>query len=194
MLRAFRCPLLRSPGNSLEELVGRMLWDISFYELLAVEYSWVFASSGNTSVWHVTRFLLLLLLKLIAFEGSWDYYWCFEWAGVKVGFTLASGRWFEDLGPGDIYANRKNAFFFSSGQVLKDYTSFVDCKWKNKRTDIGLGGKEKKEERVPSLRQTDKGRVVSLPTALWSTCGMGNSECLYNWSNEWIVAFNSTGS
>lgn len=54
----------------------------------------------------------------------------------------------------------------------------------NKRTDIVLGGKEKKEEKVTSLRQTDKGRVMSLPTALWSTCGMGNSECLYKLSNE----------
>lgn len=51
MLREFRYSFPRSTGNSLEELVGRMLLDISFYELLAVEeYSCVFASSGHTGI------------------------------------------------------------------------------------------------------------------------------------------------
>lgn len=188
VLRVFRHSPPSFPGNSVEELVGGYCG--RFHFLL-----WVTGDRVYVCVCMFWQYWCLMcdlfLIKVIAFAGSWGYYWCFGRAGVKIGLILACGRWSWVLCPRDLYANRKNAL----SSLQAKFWKIILALW------IAKG----KEQTQPG-RQTWEGKKKGREWCHWNRlrcpfpehCGAcllcskpGNAS--YTSLNECRVALNSAG-
>lgn len=142
VLRVFKHPFPSPQGIPWRNWWGGYCW--KFHFLL-----WVFSDRVYVCVCMFWQYWCLMcdlfFIKVIAFSGSWGYYWCFGRGVVKVGLTLACRRWFQVLCPGDVYANKKNALSSLQAKFRKIILALwiAKRKWKNRH---GLGGRLGREE------------------------------------------------